>query len=59
MIITNDITNDIYYRYTKAHKRLPRIIICQQMAHQEEKNAFLEIYNLLRLNYEYKIKTDQ
>ena len=29
------------------------------MAHQEEKNAFLEIYNLLRLNYEYKIKTDQ
>lgn len=37
------ITNNIYYRYAKAHKRLPRIIICQQMAHQEEKDAFLDI----------------
>lgn len=52
MIIMNDITNDIYYRYTEVHKRLPRTVICQQMAHQEEKDAFLEIYNLLRLNYE-------
>ena len=52
MIIMNDITNDIYYRYTKAHKRLLRTIICQQMAHLEEKDTFLEIYNLPRLNYE-------
>ena len=59
MIIMNDITNDIYYRYTEAHKRLPRTVICQPMAHQEEKDAFLEIYNLLRVNYEQKIKTDQ